>query len=285
MANFLLVFDVGGTYIRATHVVHGEKKELIKIAHGPFRSFLDWLKSSTIKNFKADHVVIAAAGPKEEEGIRMTNLDWFLDQKELENYFMCPVVLLNDLQAAVHILPTIDQIIPLQGTPQKGTRALIAPGTGLGEAFIVPNGKKWLAIGTESGQTLYTPKLDFGKKTLRIEDLLSGSGLSLIHATLTGQKLSPEEVGALGGKAVIYFLELLLQEAQNFAFRTLPWGGIFFGGAIIRALSPVLQKIGVATFSRHPNMGEMLKKIPLAIIPSKDIVLQGAIIAATESEP
>ena len=282
MANFLLVFDVGGTHIRAIHLVEGEQKELIKTAHGKFDSFLEWLKNSPVYGLKADQVVIAAAGPKEGEGLRMTNLHWFFDQQELEKFFKCPVLLLNDLEAAVHLLPNVDPVVSLQGTPSKGIRALITPGTGLGEAFILPRDGKWFAMPMESGQTLYTPTIDVGKKAVRLEELLSGSGLSLIHKTLTGQQLIPEEVGAIGGETVHYFLELLLQEAQQVALRILPMGGIFFGGAIVRALSPILQKIGIETFYRHPTMEEMLKKIPLLIIPSKDIVLQGAILAAKE---
>jgi|GEM_PF-3254311 len=282
MANFLLAFDIGGTHIRAVQVIKGQEHQMIKEGHGPFNSFLEWFRHSGIHKDHVDQVIIAAAGPKKEGKLQMTNLDWDFDKKELQDFFNCPVLLLNDLEAAVHLLPSVEPVIELQGKPGKGTRGLIMPGTGLGEAFIIPAGKKWLAVASEGGHILYKPDLKVGKKLVQMEELLSGSGLSLIHASLTGEKLPPEAVGSLEGEAVRYFLNLLLKEAQNFALRVLPWGGIFFGGSIMRSFAPLLKKMGTKAFTDHPTMEPLLRQIPLAIIPGKDIVLKGALIAAKE---
>ena len=136
----LFVIDVGGTYLRGALLVEKEKKKEVKVKVAPFRFFEEWYQQSEFKGEKLDRVVIAAAGPCDGNYLPMTNFPWQFEKEKLEKIFGCEVRLLNDLEAAVYLLPFLN----LPGIPKGGVKGLIIPGTGLGEAAIIPIHDGWL---------------------------------------------------------------------------------------------------------------------------------------------
>jgi glucokinase len=278
MAEKLLVFDVGGTRLRGALFEGEEKKIGVNLRHDRFHSLQEWFSQSEFKEEEIDRVVIAAAGPSDGETIVMPNFDWVFNKVQLEKFFDCDVKLLNDLEAAVYLLPFLD----MEGIPKGGVKGLIMPGTGLGEGIIVPFNDGWMPLSSEGGHCIFAPQnkrqKDLAEKIgfpLEVETFLSGGGLQLIHHSLTGEKITPEEVVQDGGEAVEIFVEMLLNEATNFALRTSPRGGLFLAGGIVSSLAPTIKE-QAHLFYEHPRMGYLLKEFSLAILNDAEIVLQGA---------
>src|SRR5574337_482590 len=111
------------------------------------------------------------AGPVIEGTSRATNLPWELDERSLAEAFRLPrVKLLNDLEATaygmLHLDPT-DLYVLQPGLPRKGSIAVIAAGTGLGEAILYWDGTRYHPMATEGGHTDFGPRSDLEVKLSR----------------------------------------------------------------------------------------------------------------------
>src|SRR5271157_2934605 len=95
-------------------------------------------------------------GPVRDGRLRLTNLPWTLDSRELSaSLGIQHVFLINDLEANGYGIAelTAEQIFTLSegDASQMGNRALIAAGTGLGEAFLVWDGHGHVPYPSEGG--------------------------------------------------------------------------------------------------------------------------------------
>src|SRR5262245_3305828 len=132
------------------------------------------------------------AGPIIDQTVQMTNVPWAVDAAEIARVFHLPrVQLLNDLESMAYSLPVLlpDELKTLQsGKPQaEGTVALIAAGTGLGQALLHHAGDRDLAIPSEGGHSDFAPRTDRELELVRflrnrygrseVEHVLSGPGL------------------------------------------------------------------------------------------------------------
>ena len=123
------------------------------------------------------HAVFGVAGPVVNGQATITNLPWPIDQAELrEKLKLKSVILLNDVEAAAQGVPLLkpaDLHCLNKGEPVPGgTKAVIAPGTGLGEAFLTWDGAHYRAHASEGGHT------DFAPSNPLEDDLLSISAIS-----------------------------------------------------------------------------------------------------------
>ncbi|MCZ7668586.1 MAG: glucokinase [Chloroflexi bacterium] len=221
------------------------------------------------------------AGPVVKGRANITNLPWVIDQTAIQKHLIFPQVhLLNDLEAIASAVPhltdeDIETLNPGVVEPQ-GAIAVIAPGTGLGEAFLVWNGERYQAPPSEGGHVSFGPTnqeqvellLYMLKKFehVSVERVCSGSGIPNIYACIKENGRFPEPewlqkelAEAVDATPVIVqaaikhqtpicaatlhlFLDILADEASNLALKVLSTGGVYLGGGIPPRILSELQK-------------------------------------------
>ena len=160
------------------------------------------------------HAIEAAgfgvAGPVIDRRVKATNLPWIVDAAALATQLGTRhVVLLNDLEATgyslAHLAPselsTLNRGVP---SPQS-TQAVLAAGTGLGEAILFWDGKQHVVASTEGGHTDFAPRTEQEIELLRymkkhnefvsVELILSGRGFRTIHTFLDASVQHPSFAG------------------------------------------------------------------------------------------
>lgn len=151
-----------------------------------------------------EHAAIAVASPVQGEEVRMTNRAWSFGRSELRARLgLQTLLVLNDFGAVAAAVPAIgpQDRVTLHGAANgalEGPVTVIGPGTGLGVALLVGEGERWRVVETEGGHASFAP---LGPEEARIEQwltarygrtsnerVLSGAGLSHIHAVLAGER-------------------------------------------------------------------------------------------------
>ncbi len=261
---------------------------------------------------KIDRAAFGVAGPVKDGRASMTNLPWKLDEQELSRDLSIPkVALINDLVAhagGIELLKP-DQLITIQpGEFVHGNRAVIAAGTGLGEAGIFwdPRLRKYRPFPSEGGHADFSPRDDRQIGLLKFlrgkypnaswERVLSGPGLRNIYDYLTGvEKLAglananpkPAEISEAGLKkendacaaALETFVQLYGAESANLALKILAVGGIFISGGIaLRMVEKLKSQTYLDAFlSTGPeNLRAVLRKVPIHIVNFELNALYGA---------
>jgi len=266
--------------------------------------------------FKIDAVVLGIAGPVVEGICQTTNLPWIIDERSLQKRLgTLRVKLLNDLEATAYgmLYLSEEQFVSLNpdGKSKKANRAVIAAGTGLGEAILYWDGKGYRPIGTEGGHTDFAPtttQQDQLLKWLRnhyhshvsIERVLSGSGVYTLYRFLAETGFAPEpsfmldlaedtdpsamvSKGALEYKDPLctetlrLFTEIYGAEAGNFALKTFALGGVYIGGGIAPKILPFMkQESFLRAFLQKGRFEEMLRNIEVKIALDPQTALMGA---------
>ncbi|MFO0774953.1 MAG: glucokinase [Nitrospiraceae bacterium] len=268
-----------------------------------------------------DAACFGVAGPVIDNRCQTTNLPWVISGADLATTFKIPHVrLLNDLEATAHglLLLRTDEIVTLNaGTPPKSRRclALIAAGTGLGEAILVWTGQRYQPFASEGGHCDFAPNSDLEIELLRYlrgqfvhvsyERVVSGPGLMTIYEFLRDTKKNEptwlaEKIRAGDGPAVIseagltgqadiakqaleLFASIYGAEAGNLALKAMSLDGIYLGGGIAPKL---LKKLQDGTFMRgFTNKGRykrLMSSIPVRVITNQHTALLGAASMASQ---
>ena len=247
------------------------------------------------------------------------NLPWELDATSLAHTLNLPaenVVLMNDLVAAACGLDKLvpeDFLVLKQGVQQpNGNKALIAAGTGLGEAILYWDGRRHRATASEGGAADFAPRTEreigllvFLKQRLSrvsCEQLFSGRGFrniheflgpSVRHPTFSGAPAdSAQEItqNALEGTCPVcvetldLWTEAFGAEAGNLALRSLAYGGVYLAGGIAVKILPMLKKGSFcSSFVEKGSMAEILGRIPIAVILNENAPVLGAAYQALAS--
>lgn len=253
------------------------------------------------------------AGAVVEGRLVANNIPWTLTASALAPYLNLPLgqlKLINDLVATayglVHLTPQ-DFLVLNAGVPQfHGNQALIAAGTGLGEAMMFWDGGKYRASPSEGGSADYAPRTEReiellrtlkkkGMERVSCEEIFSGRGFrklheflnpSVTHATfLDSEGASASEIthNALAGTCPVcvevldWWIEAFGAEAGNLALRVLAYGGVYFAGGIVLKILPKLQKSNFCqAFAEKGRLGDVLSKIPISVVLNEDAPLLGA---------
>lgn len=220
----------------------------------------------------------AVAGPVINGRCKTTNLPWLIETSNLKKVLKLQhVYVINDLEAnaySLEILPEDSCLTLLSGDSQfTGNRAVLSPGTGLGEAGLYFNGTNYYPFACEGGHTEFGPR---GEEQMKLcmflqkkfshssyERVLSGPGIVNIYEFLKQegfedpldlQKFEEKEhpkmisQGAVEQKYDIciktmeLFVAILAAEAGNLALKFMATGGIFLGGGIPPKILPLLKK-------------------------------------------
>jgi len=318
-----LAADVGGTNARlAIYTADGEKlvrrETYASHTHASFeevaRTFL------AAGGEKPQAACIGVAGPVVDGRVVTTNLPWVLDERVISQALNIPKVsLINDLVAlsmgALHARP--EDLVLLHGSSLPRTQganlAVIAAGTGLGEAVLVWDGQKHVVCATEGGHVDFAPRNDLEIELLRYlisrvkgrvsyERILSGPGIANVYDFFREAKGIPEDdavadaiaasedrnatiakVGATGestaaARALKLFISLYGAEAGNLVLKSLAIGGVYVMGKIAVNLSSQLAPKGfVDSFLDKGRMRQhVLEKVPIALVPDSTIGLSGS---------
>ena len=230
---------------------------------------------------KLNGAAFGVAGPVVNRRSVTTNLPWVLDECELETQLDCSVRLLNDLEAAalgmLHLAADQRVVLSHARRSQEGMMAVIAAGTGLGEALLFWDGTRHHAQPTEGGHCSFAPTtadedalLHYMRNQLgghvSVERVLSGPGLfniwrflrdsgrgnmdantlqSIENATDPSAEIASR---ALAGSdavcihALDMFAHIYGSEAANLALKSLATGGVLIGGGIAPKILPFLQR-------------------------------------------
>jgi glucokinase len=270
---------------------------------------------------KIDAACIGVAGPVIENRCQTTNLPWVLDGNALAKRFDIPMVrLLNDLEATAHGLlelkPGETTVLNAGSAPsQKRPIALIAAGTGLGEAILFWDGTRYRPIPSEGGHADFAPNSDLEIELLRHlranylhvswERVLSGPGLHAIHEFLRDTKRNEPtwmaeriqvedpaaviaEVGLkkqadIAVQALDVFASIYGAEAGNLALKCMSLSGVYLGGGIAPKLLAKLQDGSfMRGFTNKGRYKKLMASIPVQVITNDRAGLIGAAAVAAK---
>jgi glucokinase len=303
----ILAGDVGGTKTLLA-VFDAGAMTIVREATLPSRE-LESLESAVeafllgAPRIKVDGGCVGVAGPVVDGRGVATNLPWVVDERHLSAAAGARVKLINDLEAAAHgvlIVPP-DKFLVLQpGTPKPaGNVALIAAGTGLGQALIVTEGQGYRVVPSEGGHADFAPADDLQVDLLRFlraefghvswERILSGPGLANVYRFLQGRaghaapdwlraRLQREDQGAVIGEvglagrdpvcaeALDLFVSIYGAQAGNLALETLAVGGVVVGGGIAPKIKAKLADGPFMTaFRAKGRLESLLASMPVRV--------------------
>jgi glucokinase len=315
----ILAGDIGATKtaLALFDVIAGRPLRLAKQATFVSRDYPSL--EAILGKFTAARAVLAracfgVAGPVEHGIAHLTNLPWVVDEQALAAALRTPSVsVINDLQAAAYGMLFVDptQFAVLHAGPGAAlhaTLAVIAPGTGLGEALLFWDGERYHAVASEGGHADFAPETDQEIELLRClrqrfghvsyERILSGDGIANVYAFLRKHDSEPAWLAerlahgdrnaaiteiALAGQdracveAVDMFCAILGAEASNLALKGLATGGVIIGGGIAPKILPALQRGGlIARFTDKGRFSDWVGKLDLRVALDPRAPLLGA---------
>ena len=269
-------------------------------------------------NLSVEAVILGVAGPVSGGRSRITNLPWIMDEREIATSLgIQSVRLLNDIEAVAYAVPSLgdDDVETLNaGDPwEDGNRVIIAPGTGLGEAFLVRGGNRYFPIASEGGHADFAPGNDMEAELLSYlrgfhdhvsyERVCSGIGITNIYSFLlnSGYGEEPrwmkEKLSAASDPTAVIidaamdrnrpceitvltlniFVSILGAEAGNLALQVLSTGGVYLAGGIPpRILSYLTGGLFMERFLRKGRMSDLVSRMPVHVIVRPGCALLGA---------
>lgn len=283
----LLVGDIGGskTTVALFSIPLNLQSPIIEMTYKSqeFASLGELIKTFFNEDdMQINTAVFGAAGPVIDGAVRITNLPWNLAEKDLEQELGIDAVsIINDLEAIAGSIPHLspEDITELHpgSTADMGTIAVIAPGTGLGEAFLTWDDGSYSPHASEGGHTDFAPTSQVQVDLLAFmlekydhvsyERLCSGMGIPNIYSFLLEQpeyrepewlskKLSqtddPTPVIAesagntenpcpICDETIRIFTAILGAECGNLALKFKATGGVYVGGGMIPKMLNVLD--------------------------------------------
>jgi len=312
-ATKILAADIGGTHSRFAEVTISELSRISMAEPVVFPTWSDSIDSfdrlldhyfahrpegsTAVADF--DALAIAIAGAVSGNRATLPNIAWDIDlsvSKPLRNIF-----LLNDFFAQAHAYldeDVFDRLQLLRPGPGSGpgSIAIVGAGTGLGHAALKSVKGKRVVIGSEAGHVSFSFQGETerkiqasilarsGKTWLSGDDVISGSGLAMIHESLTGESVSPAE--ALAGRpgdsdTCRYYARFYARACRNFCLTMHPVEALIISGGIA-AKNPGVIESGwfMDEFNNGKTYRHLLEKIPIYLNHDQALGIKGAAIHA-----
>ena len=315
----ILAGDVGGTKVHlALYDFTNGNLQYTRDERFPARDYsgLEDIVREFLGGDQPTSACFGVPGPVRDGRLRLTNLPWTLDSRELaHNLKIEHVFLINDLEANGYGVAELkaDQIFTLAegDASQIGNRALIAAGTGLGEGILAWNGRIHVPMPSEGGHTDYGPRNEDEIDLLRFlkqkyngrvsyERVVAGMGITNIYDFLRdvrgmeepewlAERLATEDPNAvitelalaakseLCEKTLDIYVSAYGAEAGNLALKILSVGGLYIGGGIAPR---ILEKLKDGTFMRaftdKGRLSQLLIHMPVRVILESRAALLGA---------
>jgi glucokinase len=323
----ILAGDIGGTHTRLA-LFDGHPCEPLALTIYPSRkhSGLEEIVATFLAKHPADldNACFDVAGPVHDGRVKTTNLPWIVDARAVADRIGLPSVqLVNDLVATAYgiaELTTADLETLNCGDPSiGGSLAVIAAGTGLGEAGLIWDGGRYHALATEGSHSDFGPRSDlevelysFVARTdghVSYEAVCSGIGLLTLYRFLRARSGAPEPAWLAGAirdgdaaaaissaglsgadpvcaRALDLMASIYGAEAGNLALRLLATGGIYIGGGIAPHILPKLRhRSFLDSLTAKGRFRTMLEQIPVHVILNERAGLLGAARIARREPP
>ena len=270
----------------------------------------DFLEQARTVSASISGAAFGVAGPVIDDAATLTNVPWKVDARAVRRRFgFARVALLNDLEAMAYSVPVLQEteLYSLQdgeATPH-GNIALIAAGTGLGEALLHKVGDRYIPSASEGGHADFAARTEIEIELLRdvtarygradVEHVVSGRGLLNIfrvtHKAACAAGIDPSHPDAPAAISAAALesrcsqckaaLDLLIEaygaEAGNHALRTVATGGVFVGGGIAPKILPGLTTGAfMRAFRAKAPLDGLLSRMPVRVILNDETGLIGA---------
>jgi len=321
----ILAGDIGGTTTRiAVLDVNGRELETLTKASYPSQQFTSL--DEIIADFQDTHqhtlnaACFGVAGPVQQQTASITNLPWQISAANIaEHLELSRASLLNDLEATAWGLRTLQEhdVFTLQQGAElaTGNAAIIAAGTGLGEAGFYFDGHKHHPFACEGGHADFSPQTELDMALLRHlqtrhehvswERVVSGNGLVSIHECLCQLRQQPapdwlqqamragdpaaviSETAQQGSDAICVealglFVHLYGVEAGNLALKIMATGGLYVAGGIAPKIMQQMQDgTFIKAFCAKGRMQGLLEQMPVRVVLNDEAALQGAAVYAS----
>jgi glucokinase len=315
----ILAGDIGGTNARLAYFqTQNGHLRLISERVFPSRDYSEFgdIVSKFLEGATArpDIACFGIAGPVHHGRVETSNLPWIIEQSRLAKQIQLPgTLLINDLEANAWGIEALgpQDLVPLnQVELAVGNQAVIAPGTGLGEAGLFWNGNQHQVYACEGGHADFAPQGDLQIELLRFlasryghvsyERVLSGPGLVNVYEFLRTKGSGEEPAGfseklkgtdpaamisraalegtnRLAGQALDLWISVYGAEAGNLALKAMATGGIFLGGGISPKILPKLTgPLFMQAFLDKGRLRPLLEGIPVKVITNDNAGLLGA---------
>lgn len=260
---------------------------------------------------------VGVAGPVHEGRVEITNLPWVIEHDVLQAAIGgIPTHILNDLEVIAHSIGALDagDLHTLsRGDPEpEANLAVVAPGTGLGEAFLTYDGGRYWPQASEGGHVDFAPTDAVQRALLEYlagrfgrvsyERVCSGIGIPNIYDFLrdTRRAEAPAALEAALANAgdrtpgiianamgddphdicrmtLDLFVSILGSEAGNLTLKVMALGGVYLGGGIPPRILPALrQRRFIHAFRDKGRLSDLLSDVPVYVIANPDAPLIGA---------
>jgi glucokinase len=289
----------------------------VTATYGSFVEILEEFDRAIGRQGAVDAAAVGVAGPVIGGASQMTNISWKLSAAEIAAHFGTPrVALLNDLEAmanSVEVLTAEEVAVLQEGIVRAdGNAAVIAAGTGLGQAYLHRVNGRLRPVPSEGGHADYAARTDREIELVRmlrdrfgraeVEQVLSGPGLLNLHRfTHRGGECEmlegaaeadvPARISQAGlagrcqpcAEALRMFVGAYGAEAGNLALRAVATAGLFVGGGIAPKILPALQTgTFMDAFVAKDPLRELVERIPVRVILNPEAGLVGAALRAQD---
>jgi len=320
----ILAGDVGGTKVHLAlyNFANGRLQPLRdqKFPAHEFASLDDvvntFLGSGSEKRAEIVAACFGCPGPVRDGRLKLTNLPWILDTRDLVKSLRIPhIFLINDLEATGYGIPELapESIFSLHAGDSNavGNEGLMAAGTGLGEALLIWEGTQHRPIPSEGGHCDFAARsnreialLEYLRSTLKgrvsWERVVSGIGIKNIYAFLRDvekinepgwlhDRMQAEDPNAVigqcaeDGSSSLCFETMKIfagaygAEAGNIALKVLATGGMYLGGGIAPKILKTLKNgTFLQAFLDKGRLSPLLESIPVRVILDDTCALLGA---------
>jgi glucokinase len=316
----ILAGDIGGTNARLAYF-QPQNGHLRLVSERTFPSREHSELGEIVSQFMDDSgtrpeaACFGIAGPVRNGRVETSNLPWVIEQSRLAKQIHLPATLLiNDLEASAWGIGALaaGDLVPLNRVtgPAVGNQAVIAPGTGLGEAGLFWDGNRHHVFACEGGHTDFGPQGDLQIELVRFlqarfghvsyERVLSGPGLVNVYEYLRDSGCGKESLefaaalkqgdpaavisgAALDGtnklaeKALDVWIEVYGAEASNLALKVMATGGLFLAGGISpKILAKLNGPLFMRSFLDKGRLRPLLESIPVQVVTNEKAGLLGA---------
>jgi len=318
----LIAGDIGGTKTNLALFTYGDgtltplvQRQFASRDYPRFSDVVDAFVSS-LPETRIDAACMGIAGPVIGGRCRTTNLPWEIETQQLQRQLATPNVrLLNDLEATAFGMLYLGENeysdLNPDGAATEGNRAVIAAGTGLGEAMLYFDGENYHPVGSEGGHCDFAPTDETQIALLQwlckrfpshvsVERVLSGPGIYTLYEFLRDSGFAPEPAWMLGlppeedrsakvsegalkhddplcKETMRLFASIYGAESGNLALKTMATGGIYIGGGIAPKILPLLQTGAfMEGFVSKGRFEPLLRGMPVKVALNQETALLGA---------
>ena len=261
-----------------------------------------------------DRICAAVAGPVIKGKSKLTNLSWTLDCEAMSASLQRPVSFINDLEATAYGLAGLKEeeraLIAPGDAGAEGNIAILAPGTGLGEAGLYWDGQAYHPFATEGGHSDFAPRTDMDLELFKYlrgqfghvswERVVSGMGIKTLYQFCTHarkekapdwlvQRMEKEDPAAVISEAAMkredpvcaevmdLFVRFLATEASSLVLKMMATGGLYLAGGIPPKILPLIQNENwEKNFDNNGRMHDLSEKVPVYVVLNDKMALMGA---------